>query len=199
VEEGQVLALLEDSVLKETVKSTQARYKMAKDDFQRQKKLYADRMISPQQFEAARSSLDVAAAAYETAKIQLENSVIQAPISGIILVKAIEVGELASIGTPIVTLADLSNVNLKVYLAEQDVGKVKLGEEVKVSVDSYPNQKFTGKITYISDTAEFTPKSIQTKSERTTQVFGIKIKIANPDLKLKPGMPADAEFKWNSQ
>jgi len=61
-------------------------------------------------------------------------------------------------------------------------------------VDAYPDEKFSGRITYISDTAEFTPKSIQTKDERTKQVFGVKIKISNPDQKLKPGMPADAEF-----
>ena len=96
-------------------------------------------------------------------------------------------------------MADLSVVKLIVYLAEENVGKVSLGEAVDVSVDSYPDQKFVGKITYISDQAEFTPKSIQTKEERTTQVFGIKIEIPNPDLKLKPGMPADAEFKWTSR
>jgi HlyD family secretion protein len=143
--------------------------------------------------------MDVAKAALDTAQLQLDNTTIKAPISGVILVKAIEPGELATIGTPIVTMADLSVVKLTVYLAEQNVGKVSLGEAVDVSVDSYPDRKFTGKITYISDQAEFTPKSIQTKEERTTQVFGIKIEIPNPDRKLKPGMPADAEFQWTAR
>ncbi|HVN67672.1 MAG TPA: efflux RND transporter periplasmic adaptor subunit [Candidatus Sulfotelmatobacter sp.] len=199
VKQGDVLAVLDPSELQQTLNSAQAKYQIAEDDFARNKQLFADKMISPQQYDASSSTLDVAKAALDTAQIQLDNTTIKAPISGVILVKAIEPGELATVGTPIVTMADLTVVKLIVYLAEQNVGKVSLGEEVAVSVDSYPNQKFLGKITYISDQAEFTPKSIQTKEERTTQVFGIKIEIPNPDLKLKPGMPADAEFKWTSR
>jgi HlyD family secretion protein len=191
---GDILALLDPSELQQALNSAQAKYQIAKDDFARNQQLFADRMISPQQFDVSASALEVAKAAFDTAQLQLDNAVIRAPISGVILVKAIEPGELATVGTPIVTMADLSVVKLTVYLAEQNVGKVNLGEAVAVSVDSYPDQKFLGKITYISDQAEFTPKSIQTKEERTTQVFGVKIEIPNPDQKLKPGMPADAEF-----
>ena len=199
VKADDTLAVLDPSELQQARNGAQARYQIAKDDFARNKQLIADKMISPQQFDAASSALDVAKAALDTAQIQLDNAVIKAPISGVILVKAIEQGELATVGTPIVTMADLSVVKLVVYLAEENVGKVSLGEQVAVSVDSYPNQKFMGKITYVSDQAEFTPKSIQTKEERTTQVFGIKIEIPNPGLKLKPGMPADAEFAWTSR
>jgi RND family efflux transporter MFP subunit len=199
VKQGDTLAVLDPSELQQALNGAQARYQIAKDDFARNKQLFADKMISPQQYDAAASAMDVARAALDTAQIQFDNAVIKAPISGVILVKAIEPGELATIGTPIVTMADLSVVKLTVYLAEQNVGKVSLGEAVDVTVDSYPNQKFIGKITYISDQAEFTPKSIQTKEERTTQVFGIKIEIRNPDMKLKPGMPADAEFAWTSR
>lgn len=199
VSEGKILAVIESKELEAALKSAQAKYKMAKDDYIRSKQLYADKMISPQKFEATASALEVASAALDAAKIQYENTVIKSPISGTVLVKAVEKGELATVGAPIATLANLSEVDLTVYLAEKDIGKVKLGEEVLVSVDSFPNEKFKGKIIYISDKAEFTPKSIQTKKERTTQVFGIKIKISNPDLRLKPGMPADAEFQWNLQ
>ena len=156
-------------------------------------------MISPQQYDAASSALAVASATLQLAKIQVENATIKAPIKGVVLVKAIEQGELATIGTPIVTMADLEKVKLIVYLGERNIGKVKLGEEVSIRVDSYPNEKFSGKIVYISDKAEFTPKSIQTKEERVTQVFAIKIEIPNPGMKLKPGMPADAYFRWNTQ
>jgi RND family efflux transporter MFP subunit len=199
VKQGDTLAVLDPSELQQALNGAQAKYQIAKDDFARNKQLMADKMISPQQYDAASSAMDVAKAALDTAQIQLDNAVIKAPIAGVILVKAIEPGELATVGTPIVTMADLSVVKLTVYLAEQNVGKVSLGETVDVSVDSYPNQKFAGKITYISDQAEFTPKSIQTKEERTTQVFGIKIEIPNPGQKLKPGMPADAEFAWTSR
>ena len=196
---GEVMAVLDAQELGEALKSAQARYKIAKDDFARSQQLYRDKMISPQQYDASSSALEVASAMMQIAQIQYNNAVIRAPISGVILVKAIEVGELALVGTPIVTMADLSTVKLKVYLAEDKVGKVKLGEEVLVTADSFPGEKFKGRVIYIADQGEFTPKSIQTKEERTTQVFGIKIEIPNPDLKLKAGMPADAEFLWNSQ
>jgi HlyD family secretion protein len=180
--------------LEAAFKSAQAKYKIAKDDYERSKQLYSEKMVSPQQFEAAASAFEVASAALDTAKVQYENTVIKSPISGKVLVKAIEKGELATVGSSIVTLADLSEVNLTVYLAEKDIGKIMLGEEVLVSVDSFPDEKFKGKVVFISEKAEFTPKAIQTKDERITQVFGIKIKIPNPEMKLKPGMPADAEF-----
>jgi len=199
VKEGDVLAVLDVQELEEAMKSAQARYAMARDDYERSKKLYADKMISPQQYDAAASTYNIALAALNTARIQVDNATIKAPISGVILVKAIEKGELATVGTPIVTMADLSRVKLTVYLGEQNIGKIKLGEEVSISVDSYPNDKLAGKIVYISDKAEFTPKAIQTKEERVTQVFAIKIEIPNPDMKLKPGMPADAFFLWNMQ
>lgn len=187
VKQGDTLAVLDPSELQQALNGARAKYQIAKDDFARNRQLFADKMISPQQYDASSSALDVAKATLDTAQLQLDNATIKAPISGVILVKAIEPGELATVGTPIVTMADLSAVKLIVYLAENNVGKVNLGEEVAVSVDSYPGEKFMGKITYISDQAEFTPKSIQTKEERTTQVFGIKIEIPNPELKLKPG------------
>jgi HlyD family secretion protein len=196
VTEGEILAEIDAKELSEALKGAEAKFVMAQNDFSRSNKLYKNRTISQQQYDAAKASVDVAAAAKETARLQLDNAIIKAPLSGIVLVKAIEKGELATVGTPIVTMADLSAVKLSVYLAEQSIGKIKLGEAVPVSVDSYPGEKFSGKVVYISDQAEFTPKSIQTKEERTTQVFRIKIEIPNPEMKLKPGMPADAEFAW---
>ncbi len=199
VKTGEVIAVLESREAFETAKSAQARLSSAKSDYERAKRLFLKNLISKQQYEAAATSLAVLDALYQTAKIQLENTTISSPLKGTVLTKAIEAGELATVGTPIATLADLSQLKLTVYLAEKDVGKVKLKESVLVSVDSFPNEKFKGYIDYISDKAEFTPKSIQTKEERVTQVFAVKIKIQNLNLKLKPGMPADAEFRWNSQ
>lgn len=191
---GDVIALIDKSDVETSLKTAQAKYNVAKSDLKRNEGLYKDQMISSQQYDLASANFDAASAALDAAKLQLDNTTIMAPSSGTILVRAVEPGELATVGTPIVTMADLKEVKLTVYLAEKDIGKIKLGQEVKVSVDSYPNEKFIGKLINISDTAEFTPKSIQTKDERTTQVFAIKIKIPNPDQKLKPGMPADAEF-----
>lgn len=199
VKEGELLAVIDPQEASVLLKSARAKYDLAKSDYERSVKLFKDKMISDQQYHQAKTNYEAASAALEAAKIALENTEIRAPINGIVLVKAIEPGELANIGTPIVTIADLSEVKLTVYISEKDIGKIQLGQEVAISVDSYPDQKFKGRVIYISEKAEFTPKAIQTKEERTTQVFGVKIKIPNPEMKLKPGMPADAQFKWNSQ
>ncbi|OGC18643.1 hypothetical protein A3J90_07750 [candidate division WOR-1 bacterium RIFOXYC2_FULL_37_10] len=199
VKKGDILAVIDAKEIDEALKSARAKYKLAEIELDRTKKLYNKDAASRQQYDTAKSNLDIAEAAFETAKIQVDNAFIRSPISGTVLVKAIESGELAAIGTPISILADLTKVNLIVYLPEKDIGKAILKGKVDVSVDAYPSEKFTGEVTYISDKAEFTPKSIQTKDERTKQVFGIKIEIPNPDKKLKPGMPADAGFTWNSQ
>ena len=89
-------------------------------------------------------------------------------------------------------VSDLTKVNLIIYVSEEELGKVKLGQAADVSSDTYPDKKYEGKITYISPEAEFTPKNIQTKDERTKLVFAVKIKVKNPEFELKPGMPADA-------
>jgi len=199
VKAGDIIALIDRAEVNAALRSAQAKYDMAKSDYERAISLYKSKMISSQQFDFSRANYESASAALDAAKISRDNTEITAPISGVIMVRAIEPGELAGIGAPIVTMADLSEVKLMVYISEKDVGKIQLGQKVSVSVDSYPDRKFIGKVIYISERAEFTPKAIQTKEERTMQVFGIKIKIPNPDQKLKPGMPADAEFKWNSQ
>jgi len=78
------------------------------------------------------------------------------------------------------------------YLSEKNLGKVKLGQQGKIMIDSFPHKEFIGKVTYISPEAEFTPKNIQTKEERVKLVYGVKIEADNPDQELKVGMPADA-------
>ena len=122
------------------------------------------------------------------------NSKILAPISGTVLVKAVEQGELIPAGGTVVTMADLRSLEMKIYIPEAKLGKISLGKEVSIRVDSFPKETFTGKVVYISDKSEFTPKNIQTKEERVNQVFAVKIDIPNDDMRLKPGMPADATW-----
>jgi HlyD family secretion protein len=81
---------------------------------------------------------------------------------------------------------------LKIYVSEEELGKVKLGQKADVTVDSFKDRTFEGKVIYISPEAEFTPKNIQTQDERTKLVFAVKIELKNPHFSLKPGMPADA-------
>lgn len=194
VSKEALIAKIDPTDARAALLNAQARFDEAKSDFLRNKQLFGSNMISAQQYDAAKANYEAAQAGLDQAKDGFVHTDITAPISGVVLVKAVEVGELANFGTPIVTLADIRLLKLMVYLNEKDIGKIKLGDVVKVTVDAYPNQTFTGKITHISDKAEFTPKAIQTKDERTTLVFGIKVEIPNPDQKLKPGMPADAAF-----
>jgi len=89
-------------------------------------------------------------------------------------------------------LADLSRVELEVFVSEPDLGKVGLGQEVGVRIDGEAPNRFTGRISHISSVAEFTPKNIQTRQERVKLVYSVKIRIENPQGILKSGMPADA-------
>jgi len=97
-------------------------------------------------------------------------------------------------GTPVVTLADLDHIWLRAYLAETDLGRIRWGQEATVTTDTYPGKQYRGRISFISSTAEFTPKSVQTYKERVTLVYRIKIDIDNSNHELKPGMPADAHI-----
>jgi HlyD family secretion protein len=145
-----------------------------------------------QQYEAAKNQLAQAEAALEFVETQIDNARLEAPIDGVVLQRNIEVGELAFMGMPLITLGDLENVWLKIYIPETKLGKVKLGQRVEVTVDSFPNKVYEGKVIRIAQEAEFTPKNIQTKEERVKLVYGVKIGIENPLQELKPGMPADA-------
>jgi HlyD family secretion protein len=126
---------------------------------------------------------------------QLSDSVALSPTDGVVLVKSAEPGEVLAAGTPVVTIGDLSKPWLRAYINERDLGKVKLGNKVKVTTDSYPDKISWGRISFIASEAEFTPKQIQTAEERVKLVYRIKIDVPNPDLVLKSNMPADAEIQ----
>ena len=125
---------------------------------------------------------------------QLKQFEVISPIDGVVLAKLSEAGEFLLPGTQIYEIGDLSNVKCSIYIPESRYGKIFLGQEVQVTADSYPGQQFKGKVTNISDKAEFTPKNIQTKEDRVTTVYKITISIDNKDMKLKPGMPADIKI-----
>jgi len=128
-------------------------------------------------------------------RVQLSYTVLRAPFSGVILVRQAELGEVVSPGTPIVTLADLDHLWVRVYLPETDLGKVHWGQAADVRTDTYPTKIYPGRVSFISSEAEFTPKSVQTEKERVTLVYQAKVDVENPNYELKPGMPADAYIK----
>ncbi|MDD4859995.1 MAG: efflux RND transporter periplasmic adaptor subunit [Dehalococcoidales bacterium] len=141
---------------------------------------------------AAEIQVEQARAALNVIEVQISKLVITAPISGVVSALNYDVSEIAQPGAPVLIITNLDEVTLTAYIPESKIGLVKLGQSAQVSVDSYPAETFSGKVTYISPQAQFTPRNVQLKEEREKTVFAVKISLANPEHKLKPGMPADA-------
>ncbi len=115
-----------------------------------------------------------------------------APMDGIVTSRNGQTGETASAGAPLLTIANLDDVTLAIYIPETRVGQVQVGQEVQVQVDSFPERVFVGQVSSIAGEAEFTPRNVQTQEERVNLVFAVKVRLPNSDGLLKPGMPADA-------
>ena len=143
---------------------------------------------------AARAQVAEATAGRALAQARLDETRIVSPITGVVLRKNVEPGETVTPGTPILTLMDPRDLWLRAYVAETDVGRIRIGQPARVTIDAYPGRPFNGAITEIASEAEFTPKNVQTKKERVNLVFRIKIGLRNEDGVLKPGMPADADL-----
>ena len=146
----------------------------------------------PGQVDTAKAQLAQAEASLVQARARLADTRIESPMDGIVLRKNLEAGATASPGMAIVTLVDPSDLWLRAYIAETDLGHVKIGQTARVTVDAFPGQPFDGRVTEVATAAEFTPRNVQTQKERVNLVFRVKVTIANPDGRLKPGMPADA-------
>jgi len=144
----------------------------------------------------AEAALAQAQAALALIDIQLEKTIIKSPTDGIVLTRNLDEGEMLAPGSVALIIGQLQEVSLTVYIPETEYGKIKLGDSVSISVDSFPGESFSGTVTYISDQAEFTPRNVQTVDGRKTTVFAVKITVPNTNLELKPGMPADVIFIW---
>lgn len=147
-----------------------------------------------QELAARLSEIERSRATAGISMAQLNDTVITAPIDGVVLVKSAEAGEVLAAGTTVVTIGDVDHPWLRAYISESDLGKVKLGTQVKLRTDSFPNKSYEGTISFIASDAEFTPKQIQTKEERVKLVYRIKIDVPNPNHELKNNMPVDAEI-----
>jgi membrane fusion protein YbhG len=176
---------LDDAESKNTI--TQAQLASAEQNLEKMK-----HFARPEDLEAAKARLDQAKASADLLRKEISDAHILAPVSGTVTHKPVEVGELVSPGTIIVTISHVQSLNLVIYVNDTELGKVKLGGAANVVIDSYPNKTFPAKVIYISPIAEFTPKNVQTKEDRTKLVFGVKLEVDNRDGILKSGMPADA-------
>ncbi|RLC88541.1 MAG: hypothetical protein DRI79_07685 [Chloroflexi bacterium] len=148
---------------------------------------------------AAEAQVQQAQAALDSLAVLRDKLTIAAPVGGLVLELSIHEGELAAPGATLLTLGDLDEVTLTVYVPEDKLGLVHIGQRVEVQVDSFPERTFIGTVVAIAHEAEFTPRNVQTQEERVNMVFAVDVRIPNPDHALKPGMPADATIVTEEQ
>lgn len=146
----------------------------------------------PDAVRQARARIESAAAGTALAETRLRQSVLSAPLSGVVLSKHAEPGEMMMPGAPVLTVGKMDEVWLRGYIPESELGRVSLGQSARVMFDGWPGRLFEGKVSYIASESEFTPKNVQTQKERVKLVYRIKIALPNPKGELKAGMPADA-------
>jgi multidrug resistance efflux pump len=150
---------------------------------------------TPEEIAAAQAQVEQAEAALELLEVQREKMSLKAPLSGLVTSRSVQIGETASPGDVLLTLAALDRIELTLFIPENRLGEIRLGQKVTVEVNSFPGKGYQGEVVYISSEAEFTPRNVQTKEERVSTVFAVKVRLPNPQHELKPGMPADATFE----
>ncbi len=148
-----------------------------------------------EQIAAAQAQVEAAQAAVDAAQIQLDKTIVSAPVNGLIAATSVQTGELATPSLTALQLADLDQVHLTIFVPGGDLGQFSIGQAINVRVDAFPDRVFPGTIVAISDIAEYTPRNARTPNERMKLVYGVKIKIANLDHVLKPGLQAEAEVE----
>ncbi|MBZ5497130.1 MAG: efflux RND transporter periplasmic adaptor subunit [Acidobacteriia bacterium] len=188
------LALVVEGPRKEEVEAAHTQVEQARASLQLAEASRLEVKRLEQELQTRLFQVEQARAQVAVVDAQLADAVVAAPVSGVVLVKSAETGEVLAAGTTFVTIGEMDRPWLRAYIGEQDLGRVKLGAKVKVTTDSFPGKAYWGRIAFISSEAEFTPKQIQTPEERVKLVYRIKIEVANPDHELKLNMPAEAEI-----
>jgi HlyD family secretion protein len=205
VKTGQLLAVLDDREAAARLSQAQAAVRRASanhwnlaDQAKRSETLFDGGAVSQEQRDRDVTAANVAAAqlkeaeaAARVARVTLEDMRLASPIDAVVTRTHAEVGETVAAGRPVVTLTNLDKPWVRVYVPETVIGRVRLGGVADITVDSFPDRVFKGRVTYIASQAEFTPKNVQTQEERVKLVFAVDVTADNPDGTLKPGMPAD--------
>lgn len=188
-EVGETLKLVVEGPRKEEIDQARARLSESRARYE-----LAQKGPRVEKINRARADVQRAKQALALAETRLGYTALHSPLTGMVLSENVEPGEYVVAGTPVVTVGDLVNVWLRGYINETDLGRVKVGQIVHITTDTYPDKRYEGRISFISPEAEFTPKNVQTTKERVKLVYRIKVKITNPEMELKPGMPADADI-----
>lgn len=200
------------SLAHKQIEQAEIQYDIMKRNYERFKNLLKEKSTSQQsaenyetKYEIAEKSLKSAKIAYQAALAkkkqleaqlklvnqQIEEATVTSPLDGIVLRKLRQQGEFAMIGAGLVEIADLSEMEIRIYISENELGLVKHGDQLSIKIDSHPDKVFNGTVSWISPKAEFTPKNVQTKEARANLVYAVKLTVPNPDGILKIGMPAD--------
>jgi len=209
VKKGGLIAELDRAELQARYAQASALVKSASDtlvnarkNYQRFEELFKKGVVSEKErdnlklnYEIAQSKLAEAQSLLKQASVYLDYTRMKSPMDGVITSRNIEPGETVTAGREVITVSNLSNVELKIFVEETQIGKVRPNQQVDVNVDTFPGKVYQGVVSFISPEGEFTPKIIQTKKERVKLVYLVKVTIENPNFELKTGMPADALLK----
>ncbi len=149
---------------------------------------------TPEELAVAEAEVDAAQANLDAVQVQVEKMIVSAPISGTVTTRTINVGEVIQPGLATMTISQLDQLTVTVYIPENQYGRINLGDSAELKVDSFPAQRFDAVVTRIADQAEYTPRNVQTQEERQTTVYAIELEVKDPEGKLKPGMPTDVVF-----
>lgn len=155
--------------------------------------------ILQEQRARAGAEAEVASKSLALAQSQIGKTRIFTPLSGAVLERLVEPGEVLAAGQAVAVVANLSRVKLKLFVSERDLGKVRLGAVARLRVDAFPERYFDARVARIDAQAQFTPRDIHMEDERSRTVYGVTLEAANPDGLLKPGMPADAWILWDQR
>jgi HlyD family secretion protein len=201
-------AMAQHDAAADRVRAARAAYAEAERNLARVETVYEAGAVSRAELDAARTRRDVAKAELAAAEAAMESALanvdgaiaqhkevrVYSPVAGTVIERYLDPGEVCGAGTPIATVADLGEMDIKVYISEKYLALINVGDDVEIRIDSYPDRAFPGRVRSIADEAEFTPRNVEAKEDRVTLVFEVTIAAPNPEGKLKPGVPADITF-----
>ena len=190
VKSGDLIALVDPRNYELKRDEAGAAFRAAETDKQRIEQIFQKKTATQKQMDDAQAAYDLAKARLGLAEKALADCTVVAPMDGVITTRNREAGEYVNPVSPLVTLSRLDEVWLSVYIPEDRLGQIKLGQPARVKIDG-DKAFYDGKVTFVSPEAEFTPKNVQTPDERSKLVYRVKITLPNPDGIFKPGMPAD--------
>ncbi len=182
------------SISREMLDKAQTAFRVAEagvDQAQQRLQILEDG-VRPERLAAQRANVAQADAAVAQVDAALRNSVVVIPFAGIVTVRHREPGETISPGLPVLTLLDPEDRWVRIYVTEDRIGAVNLGQTADIFSDTYPDRSYGGEVIFISSEAEFTPRNVQTTEERVKLVYAVKVRITgDPSHDLKAGIPAD--------